>query len=179
MLELEDENCPKEFIKKNNEEKTKIFQKLDCITNDISSLLDLNENIYSNKSNLVLSSHSKNEKILKASLLYKDFLLKKGNEEIDSINDKIIKEYNRITGISILRTEDSHLRIDFNFLGNKNEYFIILSFHNSFMNVVDINPKTINYQKYVDEYNQTNDISLFLCELINYEFIPYKENKIQ
>ena len=140
--------------------------------------MDINKNVYSNNTNLTLSSNNKIENPLKEYIKFNEYISNIDNKEINSINDNLIKEYQKITGISISRTKDLNLKINFNFLGEKNEYFIILSFNNSIFNVVDISPKDINYKKYNIENYNTKDITLFLCQLINYELIPHYQNKI-
>ena len=139
--------------------------------------MDNNKNIYMKNNNLSLSSNNKLENNLKECIKYNMYLQNKNNNEINSLNDNIIKEYNKVTGISISRTEDLNLKINFNFLGEKNEYYIILSFQKDKFSVVDISPKDVNYKKYNAQHNKAEDISLFLCKLINYELIPHYESK--
>ena len=167
-----------DFIQQNKIFKEKIFTKLDSLVKDASSLMNVNKNIYSGNTNLSLSSNNKVEKSLKEYIKFNEYISNIDAKEINSINENIINEYQKITGISISRTKDLNLKINFNFLGEKNEYFIILSFNNSIFNVVDINPKDINYKKYNIEHYNTKDITLFLCKLINYELIPHYQNKL-
>ena len=94
-----------------------------------------------------------------------------------------MKLYKEITGISISRTNELNLKIRFDFLCGKNEYYIILSYDNNNKNknanynVISIHPEKINYKNYVEELNQTKDINLFLSKIINYELIPFYEKE--
>ncbi len=177
MKELDNEKFQIDLIHQNKISKTKFFKKLDSLVNGVSSLMDNNKNIYMKNNNLSLSSNNKLENNLKECIKYNMYLQNKNNNEINSLNDNIIKEYNKVTGISISRTEDLNLKINFNFLGEKNEYYIILSFQKDKFSVVDISPKDVNYKKYNAQHNKAEDISLFLCKLINYELIPHYESK--
>ena len=168
MKEFENKIFEIDLIQQNKAFKEKLYKKLDSIVNKASSLMDINTNIYLNNNNLSLSSNNKTENILKECIKYNIFLQNKEKKDFNAINDKIIKEYNKVTGISISRTDDLNLKIDFNFLGEKNEYYIILSFQKNIFSVVDINPKDINYKKYINQHNKADDITIFLCKLINY-----------
>ena len=167
-----------DFIQQNKIFKEKIFTKLDSLVKDASSLMDINKNIYSDNINLSLSSNNKIEKSLKEYIIFNEYISNIDNKELNLMNENIIKEYQKITGISISRTKDLNLKINFNFLGEKNEYFIIISFTNSTFNVIDISPKDINYKKYNIEHYKSKEITLFLCKLINYELIPHYQNKL-
>ena len=173
---LEKEITKNDFIQKDKILKEKILKVLDSLYIDALSLIDMNKNIYSLNNNLSLSNSSI-ENTLKEYIKYNEFLSNK-DKEVDSMNETILKKYKEITGISIYKTEDLNLKINFDFLGEKDEYYIILSHHNSIYKVLDINPKEINYKKYMDELNKSQDISLFLCKLVNYELIPYYQNNV-
>ena len=176
MKHLENEILEIDLIQQNKVFKEKFYKKLDSIVNDTSSLMDMNNNIYKNNNNFSLSSNNKIENTLKECIKYNIILQNKENKDLPSVNDEILKEYNKVTGISISRTKDLNLKIDFDFLGVKNEYYIILSFQKNIFCVVDINPKDINYKKYIEQHNKSEDITTFLCKLVNYELIPYYQN---
>ena len=178
MTQFNNDIFKTDFIQQNNIFKEKLFNKLDSLVKDASALMNINKNIYSKNANLSLSSNNKIENSLKEYIKFNEYISNIDNKEINSINENIIKEYQKITGISISRTEDLNLKINFNFLGEKNEYFIILSFNNDNFNVVDVNPKDINYKKYSTEHYNIKEITLFLCKLINYELIPHYQNKL-
>ena len=177
-MNLVDEAIILNNIQKNNAIKEKIINKLDAITKTSSLLLDMNKNIYSQNNSIALSPNNCLEKILKEYIKYNEFLSFDKNKEISDI----IKLYKEITGISISRTNELNLKIRFDFLCGKNEYYIILSYDNnkntkSNYEVISINPEGINYKIYVEELNKTQDISLFLCKLINYELIPFYQKE--
>ena len=177
MKEFENEIFEIDLIQQNKVFKEQLYKKIDFIVNAASSLMDINKNIYMKNNNLSLSSNNKIENTLKECIKYNIFLQNRENKDLNSINDNIIKEYNKVTGISISRTDDLNLKIDFDFLGEKNEYYILLSFQKNILSIVDINPKDINYKKYIDQYNKADDITIFLCKLINYELSPHYQNK--
>ena len=164
------------FKEENKLLKDNFIEKLDCLFKDVYSLTDVNKNIYNENNALTLSSKNKVENNLKESIKYNEFLSKE-NPDINLINKNIIKEYKRITGISICRTENMNLKIIFDFLSKNNEYYIIISIKNSNFDVVEIIPKEINFRKYHDESYKVKDINIFLCKLINYELIPHFQNK--
>ena len=183
-MKLEDESLILNNIKKNDILKEQIIQKLDTITNTAISLMDINSNIYAQKNELALSSNNYIENILKEYIKYNEYLSSSDNEEINDINANIMKLYKETTGISISRTNELNLKIRFDFLCGKNEYYIILSYDNdkdknkhSNYDVISIYPEEIKYKQYLEELNKTQDISLFLCKLINYELIPFHEHK--
>ena len=181
MSTIDEEIFKIDFIEKNKSLKENYFKKLDSLVNDVSSLMDVNKNIYSKNNNLRLSSQNKIENLLKESIKYNENLENKEKNDFSLINDDIMAEYKKITGISISRTEELYLKINFDFLSEKNEYYLVLSFNdNLIFNVEEICPKELEYKKYLDEYCQAKDITLFLCKLINYELIPHylsKHNK--
>ena len=177
-MNLEDEAIIINRIKKNNALKEKIINKLDILTKTTSSLLDINTNIYCQNNYISLSPNNCVEKILKEYIKYNEFLLFDKKKD----NSDIIKLYKEITGISVSRTNELNLKIRFDFLCEKNEYYIILSYDNdkntkSNYEVISIYPEGINYKIYLEELNRTQDISLFLCKLINYELIPFYEKE--
>ena len=177
-MNLDDETSILNSIQKNNKLKEKIINKLEIVTKTAASLTDINKNIYSQNDTLALSPNNIVEKILKEYIKYNEFLSINKNKE----NSDIIKLYKEITGISISRTNELNLKIRFDFLCEKNEYYIILSYdnkknNNSNYDVISINPEGINYEIYMEELNKTQDINLFLCKLINYELIPFYENE--
>ena len=177
-MNLDDETSILNSIQKNNKLKEKIINKIELIAKTASSLTDINKNIYSQNNNLALSPNNIVENILKEYIKYNEYLLINKNKE----NSDIIKLYREITGISISRTNELNLKIRFDFLCEKNEYYIILSYdnkknNNSNYDVISINPEGINYKIYMEELNKTQDINLFLCKLINYELIPFYENE--
>ena len=177
-MNLDDETSISNSIQKNNKLKEKIINKIELIAKTASSLTDINKNIYSQNNNLALSPNNIVENILKEYIKYNEFLSINKNKE----NSDIIKLYKEITGISISRTNELNLKIRFDFLCGKNEYYIILSYdnkknNNSNYDVISINPEGINYKIYMEELNKTQDINLFLCKLINYELIPFYENQ--
>ena len=177
-MNLDDETSILNSIQKNNKLKEKIINKLEVVTKTAASLTDINKNIYSQNDNLALSPNNIIEKILKEYIKYNEYLSINKNKE----NSDIIKLYKEITGISISRTNELNLKIRFDFLCGKNEYYIILSYDknkskNPNYNVISINPEGINYKMYMEELNKTQDINLFLCKLINYELIPFYENE--
>ena len=182
-MNLENETMIKNSIERNNKLKEKIIHKLDTITNIASSLIDINKNIYSQNKNLALSPNNIIENILKEYIIYNESLLSNENKESISTNENIMKLYKEITGISISRTNELNLKIRFDFLCGKNEYYIILSYDNSNKNknanynVITIHPEAINYKNYVEELNKTQDINLFISKLINYELIPFYEKE--
>ena len=121
---------------------------------------------------------------MKEYIKYNEYLSSNDIEDINDINANIMKLYKETTGISISRTNELNLKIRFDFLCGKNEYYIILSYDNdkdknkySKYDVISIYPEEINYKKYLEELNKTQDISLFLCKLINYELIPFHEHE--
>ena len=178
MTQFEKEIFKINFIEENNLLKEKFIQKLDHLFKDASSLTDVNKNIYECQNNLTLSWKNNVESNLKESIKFNELLSKeKGN--INIINKNIINEYKKISGISISRTDRMNLKINFDFLGEKDEYYIILSFYNSTFEVVEINPKDINFKKYNVENYEVKNIGLFLCKLINYELIPYFKNNLK
>ena len=177
-MNLDDETSILNSIQKNNKLKEKIINKLEVVTKTAASLTDINKNIYSQNDSLALSPNNIIEKILKEYIKYNEYLSINKNKE----NSDIIKLYKEITGISISRTNELNLKIRFDFLCEKNEYYIILSYdnkknNNSNYDVISINPEGINYKIYMEELNKTQDINLFLCKLINYELIPFYENE--
>ena len=180
-MKLEDETLIKKSIEKNNILKEKIIQKIDTISDTAISLTDINKNIYSQNNNLVLSSNNTIENILKKYIEYNEYLLFNKSEEKNDANENIMKLYKEITGISISRTNELNLKIKFDFLSDKFEYYIIISYdndkNNSSYNVISIYPEEINYKLYLQELNKTQDINLFLCKLINYELIPFHEKE--
>ena len=181
-MNLEDETSIMNGINENNIIKEKTINKLDSITNTVTSLIDINKNIYAQNINLVLSPNNIIENILKEYIKYNEYLLSNENKETNDVNDNIMKLYKEITGISISRTNELNLKIRFDFLCGKNEYYIILSYDNnknknSNYEVISINPEEIKYKPYIEELNKTKDISLFLCKLINFELIPFHEKE--
>ena len=177
-MNLEDETLIQKSIEKNNLLKEKIIKKIESITIKAISLTDVNTNIYSQNNTLSLSSNNIIENILKKYIEYNESLLFK-TEEKNATNEIIMKLYKEITGISISRTNELNLKIKFDFLSDKYEYYIIISYNNdknnSCYDVISIYPEEINYKLYLEELNKTNDINLFLCKLINYELIPFHE----
>ena len=177
-MNLEDETLIQKSIEKNNLLKEKIIKKIESITTKAISLTDVNTNIYSQNNTLSLSSNNIIENILKKYIEYNESLLFK-REEKNATNEIIMKLYKEITGISISRTNELNLKIKFDFLSDKYEYYIIISYNNdknnSCYDVISIYPEEINYKLYLEELNKTNDINLFLCKLINYELIPFHE----
>jgi len=177
-MNLEDETLIQKSIEKNNLLKEKIIKKIESITTKAISLTDVNTNIYSQNNTLSLSSNNIIENILKKYIEYNESLLFK-TEEKNATNEIIMKLYKEITGISISRTNELNLKIKFDFLSDKYEYYIIISYNNdknnSCYDVISIYPEEINYKLYLEELNKTNDINLFLCKLINYELIPFHE----
>ena len=177
-MNLEDETLIQKSIEKNNLLKEKIIKKIESITTKAISLTDVNTNIYSQNNTLSLSSNNIIENILKKYIEYNESLLFK-TEEKNATNEIIMKLYKEITGISISRTKELNLKIKFDFLSDKYEYYIIISYNNdknnSCYDVISIYPEEINYKLYLEELNKTNDINLFLCKLINYELIPFHE----
>ena len=177
-MNLEDETLIQKSIEKNNLLKEKIIKKIESITTKAISLSDVNTNIYSQNNTLSLSSNNIIENILKKYIEYNESLLFK-TEEKNATNEIIMKLYKEITGISISRTNELNLKIKFDFLSDKYEYYIIISYNNdknnSCYDVISIYPEEINYKLYLEELNKTNDINLFLCKLINYELIPFHE----
>ncbi len=177
-MNLEDETLIQKGIEKNNLLKEKIIKKIESITTKAISLTDVNTNIYSQNNTLSLSSNNIIENILKKYIEYNESLLFK-TEEKNATNEIIMKLYKEITGISISRTNELNLKIKFDFLSDKYEYYIIISYNNdknnSCYDVISIYPEEINYKLYLEELNKTNDINLFLCKLINYELIPFHE----
>ena len=177
-MNLEDETLIQKSIEKNNLFKEKIIKKIESITTKAISLTDVNTNIYSQNNTLSLSSNNIIENILKKYIEYNESLLFK-TEEKNATNEIIMKLYKEITGISISRTNELNLKIKFDFLSDKYEYYIIISYNNdknnSCYDVISIYPEEINYKLYLEELNKTNDINLFLCKLINYELIPFHE----
>ena len=178
MTEIHKDIFEIDFIQQNNLLKEKLFFNLDTLVKDASSLMNINKNIYSDNNNLSFLSNNKNENILKEYIEYNEYLEKSDNEDINFLNENILKEYYKITGISISRTPNSNLKIDFNFLKGKYDYYIILAFDKSIFKVVEISPKDINYKKYNDEIYEANEITLFLCKLINYELIPHYQKNL-
>ena len=182
-MNLESESMIKNNIERNNKLKEKIIHKLDKITNTASSLININKNIYSKNKNLTLSPNNIIENILKEYIIYNERLTSNENKESINNNENIMKLYKEITGISISRTNELNLKIRFDFLCGKNEYYIILSYDNNNKNknanynVISIHPEKINYKNYVEELNQTKDINLFLSKIINYELIPFYEKE--
>ena len=173
MKNLEKEIFKNDFIQKNKDMKEKMIKIIESLSMDVSSLIDPNKNIYSDNNKTIANNAI--EKILKEYINFNELLQNK-NDDLNSLNGQILKQYNNITGISISKTEDLNLKINLNFLGNDGEYYIIISHKNSVYDIVDIKPKEINYKNYIDELNINQDIALFLCRLINYEFIPcYKK----
>ena len=179
-MNLEDETLIQKSIEKNNLLKEKIIKKIESITTKAISLTDVNTNIYSQNNTLSLSSNNIIENILKKYIEYNESLLFK-TEEKNATNEIIMKLYKEITGISISRTNELNLKIKFDFLSDKYEYYIIISYNNdknnSCYDVISIYPEEINYKLYLEELNKTNDINLFLCKLINYELIPFHEKE--
>ena len=179
-MNLEDETLIRKSIEKNNLLKEKIIKKIESITTKAISLTDVNTNIYSQNNTLSLSSNNIIENILKKYIEYNESLLFK-TEEKNATNEIIMKLYKEITGISISRTNELNLKIKFDFLSDKYEYYIIISYNNdknnSCYDVISIYPEEINYKLYLEELNKTNDINLFLCKLINYELIPFHEHE--
>ena len=177
-MNLDDESLIQKSIEKNNILKEKIIKKIESITTKAISLTDVNTNIYSQNNTLSLSSNNIIENILKKYIEYNESLLFK-TEEKNATNEIIMKLYKEITGISISRTNELNLKIKFDFLSDKYEYYIIISYNNdknnSCYDVISIYPEEINYKLYLEELNKTNDINLFLCKLINYELIPFHE----
>ena len=171
-MNLEDETLIQKSIEKNNLLKEKIIKKIESITTKAISLTDVNTNIYSQNNTLSLSSNNIIENILKKYIEYNESLLFK-TEEKNATNEIIMKLYKEITGISISRTNELNLKIKFDFLSDKYEYYIIISYdngkNNSCYDVISIYPEEINFKLYLEELNKTNDINLFLCKLINYE----------
>ena len=180
-MNLEDESLIQKSIQKNNILKEKIIQKLDIMTTMSISLTDINKNIYSQNNNLTLSSNNIIENILKKYIEYNECLLCNEIEEKNDTNEIIMKLYKEITGISISRTNELNLKIKFDFLSDKYEYYIIISYDNdkniSCYDVISFYPEEINYKLYLEELNKTKDINLFLCKLINYELIPFHEKE--
>ena len=178
MTEIPKDIFEIDFIQQNNLLKEKLFFQLDSLVKDASSLMDLNKSIYPYNNNLSFPSNNRIENTLKEYMKYNEYLEKNDSKDINLLNENILKEYYKITGISISRTPNSNLKIDFNFLKGKNNYYIILAFDKSIFKVVEINPKDINYKKYIYEINKANEITLFLCKLINYELIPHYEKNL-
>ena len=180
-MNLEDETLIQKSIEKNNILKENIIKKIDSITTTAISLTDINKNIYSQNNTLSLSSNNIIENILKKYIEYNESLLLKKTEEKNDTNEIIMKLYKEITGISISRTNELNLKIKFDFLSDKYEYYIIISYdngkNNSCYDVISIYPEEINFKLYLEELNKTNDINLFLCKLINYELIPFHEKE--
>ena len=176
MKNLEKEINRHDFYQKDKDMKEKILKIIESLYMDAYSLIDTNKNIYSNNNKTIANNSI--EKILKEYINFNDLLLNK-NDNLNCLNQQILKQYNSITGISISRTDDLNLKINLDFLDNNGEYYIIMSHKDSIYNIVDINPKEINYKKYVDELNINQDFTLFLCRLINYEFIPYYKNHLK
>ena len=179
-MNLEDETLIQKSIEKNNLLKEKIIKKIESITTKAISLTDVNTNIYSQNNTLSLSSNNIIENILKKYIEYNESLLFK-TEEKNATNEIIMKLYKEITGISISRTNELNLKIKFDFLSDKYEYYIIISYDNdkniSCYDVISFYPEEINYKLYLEELNKTKDINLFLCKLINYELIPFHEKE--
>ena len=181
-MNLEDESSIINSIQNNNKLKEKILKKLESITNTASSLKDINKNIYAQNKNVTLSQNNIVEKILKEYIKYNEYLLSNENDDNSENNEHIMELYKEITGISISRTNELNLKIRFDFLCEKNEYYIIISYDsnknkNSNYKVISILPEEIKYKLYEEELNKTQDISLFLCKLINYELIPFHEKE--
>ena len=154
-----------------NSDQEKILNKIDSIFNEICSLNDSSNRSGENIDKLIYTSKNKINNLLKENIKYNNSLEKISNDKIKLINNNIINEYKKITGILISKTNDNNLRIDFSFL---TDYFLILSIkNNEIYDVVTINPSEINYKEYLNELNINKDISLFLCKLINYELVPY------
>ena len=173
MKTLEKEIYKNDFIQKDKNMKEKVIKIIESLYMDASSLIEPEKNIYSNNNKKITSIPIEN--LLKEYINFNELFQNKNND-LDGLNEQILKQYKNITGISICRTDDLNLKINLNFLGNNREYYIIISHKNSVYNIVDINPKEINYKKYVDELNINQDLTLFLCRLINYEFIPFCKN---
>ena len=147
-MSLEDESLLLNSIQNNNKLKGKVIRKLDSLTNNATSLMDINKNIYEENNKLTLSPNNIFENLLKEYIKYNDYIFLNEN---NNINEKIMKIYNEITGISISRTKELNLKIRFDFLCDKNEYYIILSYNNSkdknsIYNVICVNPEGINYK---------------------------------
>ena len=181
-MNLEDESSIINSIQNNNKLKEKILKKLESITNTASSLKDINKNIYDENKNVTLSQNNIVEKILKEYIKYNEYLLSNENDDNSENNEHIMELYKEITGISISRTNELNLKIRFDFLCEKNEYYIIISYDsnknkNSNYKVISILPEEIKYKLYEEELNKNKDIILFLCKLINYELIPFHEKE--
>ena len=164
---------PNEKLTSKNE---KILSKIDFITNEIYSLNDSLDRSNESIDKLTFSSKNKIGDLLRENIKYNNILEKIENEKIKSMNDNIINEYQKITGIKISKTVDNNLRIDFSFLV---DYFLILSIkNNEIFDIITIYPSEINYKKYLYDLNKNKNISLFLSKLINYELIPrFNENR--
>ena len=113
MIEFNKDIFKIDFIQQNKTFKEKLFSKLDSLIKDASSLMNTNKNAYSENNNLLLSLNNKIENILKAYLKYNEHIENLDKNHINTINKNIIKEYSKITGISISRTEELNLKIDF------------------------------------------------------------------
>ena len=176
MKNLEKEIFKNDFIQKDKDMKEKLLKKIESLYMDASSLIDINKNIYSDNNKTLTNKPI--EKILKEYINFNDLLQNKNNN-LNCLNQQILKQYNSITEISISKTEDLNLKINLDFLDNNGEYYIIISHKDSVYNVVDISPQEINFEKYIDELNINQDFTLFLSRLINYEFIPYYKNHLK
>ena len=176
MKNLEKEIFNNDFIQKDKDMKEKILKIIESLYKDASSLIDTNKNIFSDNNKTITNNPI--EKILKEYINFNDLLQNK-KDNLNCLNKQILKQYKNIAGISISRTEDLNLQINLDFLDNNGAYYIIISHKDSVYNIVDINPKEINYKKCVDELNINQDFTLFLCRLINYEFIPYYKNHLK
>ena len=109
-MSLEDESLLLNTIQSNNKLKGKVIRKLDSLTNNATSLMDINKNIYEENNKLTLSPNNIFENLLKEYIKYNDYIFLNENNDI---NEKIMKIYNEITGISISRTKELNLKIRF------------------------------------------------------------------
>ena len=157
---------------KEQESKERIIKKINDIYEEASSLIDINKNIYLDNYNYSLSPKSRIENMLKPNIKLNELIVDMENNELDEVNSKILKEYKKITGINISKLDGENFKIKFDFLSKKIEYSIVIFYSNSIYNVKEINPKDINYENYLDS-NKGDDLTLFLCNLINFELIPH------
>lgn len=150
----------------------------DLISKYLSSkkerLLQLSE-MLSSKSKINKHFQNPNSKLQQIFNAEQDHEIALMNNNQTLINE-ILTEYEHITGITIQKTKEKHLKINFTFIEDVPHYIILSINDDSIYNIIELSPQTLNIQPYLTELNKTKNLTMFLSKFIYKELLSKINN---
>lgn len=157
--------------------KNKIYEIYSKLSNDLDEYLDSRKNSLRKltRNNIKHNRNRNNIQKDKLELIIRDEINFNPLEFSQTEMESILKEYEKITGIKIIRINEKEIKFDFQGIFNEvkeEECFVVLTYENRRFKLKKVSPTSINIYPYLNELNSTRgNLNSFFCALINKEYM--------